>query len=117
MEKGFLTADVSFCAPQQGDSAGNQPGLLATATALRVDIWKLQQKEKKKEGVAGDDFDYDDDQIEPFQSLRRFTETVTAVKLREDGQVIVAGDRMGKIELIEIKQKIALRTYTHEHKN
>lgn len=75
---------------------------MATATALRVDIWKLQQKEKKKEGVD-DDFDYDDDQIEPYQSLRRFQETVTAIKLREDGQVIVAGDKMGRIELIEIK--------------
>jgi hypothetical protein len=31
--------------------------------------------------------------------------------------VVVAGDKMGKIELVEIKQKIALRTYAHEHKN
>ena len=38
--------------------------------------------------------------------MRRFTEQITAVKLREDGLVVLVGDKMGKIELIELKQKL-----------
>ena len=37
--------------------------------------------------------------------------------MREDGQVILAGDRLGKIVLFEIKKRMALRTYENEHKN
>ena len=55
--------------------------------------------------------------IQSFQRLTRFNEQVTAIKLREDGQVILVGDRLGKIELIELKQKMVLRTYENEHKN
>ena len=86
--------------------------MLATATAARVDIWKLMANERKD----GEDFD-PDFQIEPVSSLRRFTEQVTAIKLREDGNVLLAGDKLGKIELVELKQKIALRTYENEHNN
>jgi WD40 repeat protein len=46
----------------------------------------------------------------------KFTEVVTACKLREDGSVVLAGDKSGKIELVEIKQKLSLRTYENEHK-
>ena len=42
---------------------------------------------------------------------------MTAVKLREDGQILLAGDKLGKIEMIELNQKIALRTYENDHKN
>lgn len=59
---------------------------MATATGARVDIWKLQQPE------AGDGEEAPN-QIEPTQSFRRFTEEVTSVKLREDGQVMVVGDK------------------------
>jgi len=37
------------------------------------------------------------------------------VCLREDGNVMLIGDKLGKIELMELKQKVALRTY-EEHK-
>jgi len=30
---------------------------------------------------------------------------------------MLVGDKLGKIELVELKQKIALRTYENEHKN
>ena len=36
-----MTTDVSFCAPQSMESKSTNPGLVATATAARVDIWKL----------------------------------------------------------------------------
>lgn len=41
--------------------------------------------------------------IDCYQRLTRFNDQVTAIKLREDGQVILTGDRLGKIELIELK--------------
>jgi len=41
--------------------------MLATATAARVDIWKLMANERKE----GEDVD-NDFQIEPVASLRRF---------------------------------------------
>ena len=78
MEKGFMTADISFCSPQSNDVAGSSPGLMATATATRVDIWKLQQQAKS-------DDDEEPDQIEPWQSIRKFKEQITSIKLREDG--------------------------------
>ena len=50
-------------------------------------------------------------------TLSRFEDMITAVKLREDGQVVVAGDKLGTIELIELKQKLVLRRYKNQFKN
>ena len=107
-----MTYDVSFCMPHSlmNQAANPNPGMLATATGARVDIWKLQQKE------AGQDDEDFDNQIEPVHSLRRFTEQVTAIKLRDDGQVMLVGDKAGQIQLIELNNKSALRTY-NDHKN
>lgn len=58
-----------------------------------------------------------DFQQEPAQTLSRFADQVTAVKLREDGQVILAGDKLGTIQLLELKQKLVLREYKKEFKN
>jgi hypothetical protein len=33
----------------------------------------------------------------------KFTDLVTACKLREDGAVVLAGDKVGRIEMVEIK--------------
>ena len=73
-----MTTDISFCAPQSMQGASTNPGLVATSTAARVDIWKLQQHKPDPE-VS------EPDQISPWQSIRRFSETVTAIKMREDG--------------------------------
>jgi len=40
--------------------------------------------------------------LKPIHTLRRFTEVVTAIKLREDGQILLAGDKLGKIEMVEL---------------
>ena len=46
MEKGFMTNEISFCRPQSGqqfkESEKKLSGMVATATAVRVDVWKLQ---------------------------------------------------------------------------
>jgi len=94
-----MTNDVSFQSAQQGGA----PLLLATATAARVEVWSLQQKEKKDAKDKDEDDDFGDDMLEPKASIRRFTEEVTAIKLREDGALLLAGDKLGKIELIELK--------------
>jgi len=87
--------------------------MLATATSIRVDIWRLQQKKQKEEEEKGDDSFSDDgfDQQEPLNSFSRFDDAVTAIKLREDGQVFLAGDKLGTIGLYELNQKIKLREY------
>ena len=95
MEKGFMTADTSYCMPHDilnYDQIKQMPHknseMLATATSIRVDIWRLQQKKQKAEEEKGDDSnsdDYDFDQQEPLHTLSRFDDAVTAVKLREDG--------------------------------
>ena len=108
-----MTQDVSFCVPKTDglNDQRSREGLLASATGARVDIWRLQQQEEKE-----DDED-EHDGLTPIHTLRRFTEMVTAIKLREDGQILLAGDKLGKIEMIELNQKIALRTYENDHKN
>jgi len=119
LEEGFMTADISFC--RAHDLSEFQPqanqrtnyGLMASATSTRVDIWRLQQREAKKE-EGEDDFELD---IEPVQTIAKFTETVTAVKMREDGGIILAGDKQGRIELVELKQRLSLRSYPHDHVN
>lgn len=91
-----MTQDVSFSKPAA--AAGGESGLLATATGARVDVWRLQHNEVKE----GEDDDFGPEELAPIHTLRRFTEVVTALKLREDGSVFLAGDKLGKIELVEL---------------
>ena len=42
MEEGFMTQDVSFST----NETSNNEGLMASATAARVDIWKMQQNKE-----------------------------------------------------------------------
>ena len=42
---------------------------------------------------------------------------VTSLKIREDGQVLLTGDKLGKIQLMQISSKISLRIYDKDHKN
>ena len=122
-----MTADTSYCMPHDilnYDQIKQMPHknseMLATSTSIRVDIWRLQQKKQKAEEEKGDDSnsdDYDFDQQTPLHTLSRFDDAVTAIKLREDGQVILAGDKLGTIQLYELNQKIKLREYKNQFKN
>jgi|TARA_B110001450_G_C17244798_1_gene328989 hypothetical protein len=85
MEEGFMTQDVSFCTTVATANAKSE-GLMASATAARVDIWRMQQSQ-----------DEDADQIEPLHTIRKFDDMVTSLKIREDGQVLLTGDKLGKI--------------------
>lgn len=107
-----MVNSVSFCAPQSypGEVGGTNPGLLATAKGAKVELWKLQQREKTED-------DSEADEIEPIAKITKFKDEVTIVKLREDGQVILVGDKNGLLQLMELKNKVVLRTYENEHKN
>ena len=65
--------------------------LLATATASRVDVWKMEQPK-----------DDEAQEISPVHSLRKFDDLVTALALRKDG-VVAAGDKLGRIQLLSVK--------------
>jgi hypothetical protein len=78
-------------------------------------VWKLERNENRDEGDGSDGFG--PDLVSPYATISKYTETVTAIKLREDGQVVLSGDRQGNIQLYEIKKRLALRTYNNEHKN
>ena len=62
---------------------------MASATAARVDIWRMQQNQ-----------DEEAEQIEPLHTIRKFDDMVTSLKIREDGQVLLTGDKLGKIQLM-----------------
>ena len=40
---------------------------------------------------------------------------VTSLQIREDGQVLLTGDKLGKIQVMQISSKISLRTYENAH--
>ena len=42
---------------------------------------------------------------------------VTSLKIREDGQVLLTGDKLGKIQVMQISSKISLRIYENAHQN
>lgn len=52
-----------------------------------------------------------DDDLRPIATIRKFDDLVTAVKLRKDGQIVLCGDKLGKVQLIQIKSKLVLRQY------
>lgn len=54
--------------------------------------------------------------LKPSTSIRKFDDLVTAVKLRQDGQLILCGDKLGKIQLLQVASRLALRQYK-EFKN
>jgi len=62
---------------------GIRLNLMASATGARVDVWKLERNESRGEGEDSDDFG--PDEVSPYATISKYTETVTAIKLREDG--------------------------------
>ena len=65
-------------------------------------------KEKDPSKLEEDEFQ---DEIEPFAKVSKFSDAVTALKVREDGGVILTGDKLGEIQLIELQNRMALRVY------
>ena len=41
---------------------------------------------------------------------------MTSVQLRQDGNLMLAGEKSGKIQLFEIKNKFILKTYQESNK-
>lgn len=78
--------------------------IVAVGVSARIDLYTLRQPESQ------DDVDFD--QLKPSQQINKFDDVVTALQFRQDGNIIVAGEGTGKIQLIEVKNKYILRSYT-----
>lgn len=100
---GMARSDISFCGGQ------DKPNLMATAVSARVDIYKLPQNTggKDDDGVLGDG-------VKPIQRIFKFKDIATAVKLRQDGNIALCGEKTGRVQLIELTNKFILKTY-EEH--
>jgi hypothetical protein len=87
---GLARSDLSFC------GGSDKPNLLATAVSARVDIYKLPQHTGNS-----DDTDIGDG-IKPIQRIFKFKDIATAVKLRQDGNIVLCGEKTGRVQLIEL---------------
>eukprot|EP00347_Sterkiella_histriomuscorum_P009274 403341835 len=94
-DESLQISDISFC-------KGEKPYLMAAAVSARIDIYSLTQPE-------GDDFN--DDKLKPISTMFKFKDAVHSVKLRQDGNLLLAGENSGRIQLFEIKNKFILKTY------
>ena len=96
----MLRSDISFC-------QGAMPNLMATAVSARVDIFKLTQPSTEDDPELSEG-------IKPVQRIFKFKDVATAVSLRQDGNIVLCGEKTGRIQLIELNNKFILKTY-EEH--
>lgn len=52
--------------------------------------------------------------MKPVQKITKFKDIATAVKLRQDGNIVLCGEKTGRIQLIELNNRFILKTY-EEH--
>jgi len=45
-------------------------------------------------------------------TLSRFQDTTTSVKMRDDGNLVLCGEKSGRIQLVELSNKFILKSYT-----
>ena len=116
---GIQYADVSFCP----SASHGQSRLLATAISARVDIYSLTQQTEegkcKKSCIISllviieleESFG-----LRPTSQLFKFNDPTSSVQFRSDGNLVLVGEVSGRIQLMELKNKFALRSYS-EHSN
>ena len=92
--------DVGFCDSQEAANAR----LFGVAISLRVDVYKLSQPEENPE--------FEEDGLKPRQQLFKFDDTVTSIRFRQDGQLLLTGEKTGRIQLFELNNKFVLRQYS-----
>ena len=81
----------------------NPTNMLAVGISTRVDLYQLYQPETQ------DDVEFEP--LKPSAQLFKFKDVVTACEFRPDGQLILAGDIEGRVQLMELKNKYILRSY------
>ena len=94
--EGQQRSDISFC-------VRDKPYLMAAAISARVDLYKLTQPSADAQ-----------EQMKPSGSIFKFKDMVTAVQLRQDGNLVLCGEKTGRIQLVELQNKFILKTY-HEN--
>ena len=96
--------DVAFC-----QSEANAR-LFAIAVEARVDIYNLSQPEENPENSE------EEDAIKHRTRLQKFTDSTTAIQFRQDGNLMLVGEKTGRIQLFELNKKYTLRQYTEHAK-
>lgn len=76
----MLRSDLSFC-PR------DKPNVFATAVAARVEIYRLTAPPSQDEI----------DPLKPVQKIFKFKDVVTSVQMRQDGNIIVSGEKTGRL--------------------
>ena len=100
-EATMIRSEVCFC--PSNTQAADKSNMLATAVSARVDFYRVYANESE-----------DADKMKPDQRIYKFKDLVTALKLRQDGNIIVTGEKAGKLQVIELSNKFILKTY-EEH--
>lgn len=108
---GIQYSDVAFCQTTSQD--GDKSRMLATAISARVDIYSLSQQLPPPND---DDDELEQQSLRPSSQIYKFNDPVTALHFRPDGNLLLAGETTGRVQLFELKHKFALRTYS-EHAN
>ncbi len=49
-----------------------------------------------------------------MQRIFKFKDVATAVALRQDGNIVLCGEKTGRVQLVELNNKFILKTY-EEH--
>jgi hypothetical protein len=99
--EGMLRSDLAFC-----HGAADKANLMATAVSARVDIYKLSAPIVSEENEV--------ESIKPVQRIFKFKDVATSVALRGDGNLILCGEKTGRVQLVELQNKFVLKTY-EEH--
>lgn len=58
----------------------------------------------------------DVDRLKPTNTIFKFKDQVTSCLLRQDGNLLLTGEKSGKIQLFELQNKFILKTY-EENRN
>lgn len=101
--------------------------MLATAVSARVDIFRLTNNQvnqiQEDQGISLSnhlhmiiDEEADQEVMKPTQKINKFKDFVSAVKLRQDGNIVLCGEKTGRIQLIELSNKFILKTYEEHQK-
>lgn len=95
---GMLRSDLAFC-----HGSADKANLMATAVSARVDLYKLSAPEISEDNEI--------DSIKPVQRIFKFQDVATALTLRADGNLLLCGEKTGRLQLVELQNKFVLKTY------
>ena len=103
---GIMTQDINFCSDAQ------KANMCAIAVSARVDLYNLQRKNENEVNDFADEYGDYQESLKPRTQLFKFDDIVTSINLRSDGNLLLAGEQTGRIQLFELNNKFILRSYS-----